>query len=224
MRASSANDTTSSNAQVEWGSYALVGAIAEVVLMKRAVFLFCVLGVGTIANAQIIWDESGNGDLSNDRFFPSNIALNSGTNRILASSGPNDLEYVHFHLGAGMQLDAIVPLAYAGSDQVAFIGVQAGSTFTEPASGTNVANLLGWALWGPGMGNMNTNILPVIGSGSGAQGFTGPLTGSDYTFWIQNTGSDFTWDMDFHTSIVPEPMSIACLAFGTFALLRRRNR
>lgn len=192
--------------------------------MKKAVLFVIASTLAAAAHAQIIWDESTQGDLSGNRLAPTSLNLNLGTNGVLASSGPNDLEYVHFHLSAGMQLDAIVPVLYNGSDQVAFIGVQAGTTFTEPAQGTNVANLLGWALWGPGMGNMNTNILPTIGAGSGAQGFTGPLTGSDYTFWIQNTGSEFTWRMDFNTSIVPEPATMAGLFFGSLALLRKKRK
>lgn len=177
-----------------------------------------------MASAQVIWDEAVSGDLSDDRMAPTSLTLNLGVNGLLATTGPIDIEYVHFHIPAGMQLDAIIPISYAGQDQVAFIGVQAGSVFTEPATGTNVGNLLGWALWGPGVGNMNTNILPAIGSGAGAQGFTGPLTGSDYTFWIQNTGDTMTYRLDFNTSVVPEPFTITGLAFGGLALVRKRRR
>lgn len=199
-------------------------ASKEIPIVKKAVLLVLALSFGAAAQAQIIWDETVQGDLSNDRLNPTNLNLNLGTNGVLASSGFSDIEYVHFHLAAGMQLDAIIPISYSGADEVAFIGVQAGSIFTEPASGANVANLLGWALWGPAMGNMNTNILPTIGTGAGAQGFTGPLTGSDYTFWIQNTGSDFTWRMDFNTSVVPEPATMAALFVGSIALLRRKRK
>ena len=177
-----------------------------------------------MASAQVIWDEAVQGDLSGDRFNPTSLNLNSGINGVLATSGVTDIEYVHFHMSAGMRLDAIVPISYAGQDGVAFIGVQAGNVFTEPPSGTNVGNLLGWALWGPGMGNMNTNILPAIGTGAGAQGFTGPLTGSDYTFWIQNTGDVMTYRLDFNTSVVPEPFTIAGLLLGGLALVRKRRR
>ena len=192
--------------------------------MKKAALFVVALALGGAAQAQIIWDEASQGDLSNDRLAPTSLNLALGTNGVLARSGFSDIEYIHFHLASGMQLDAIVPISYSGNDEIAFIGVQAGTTFTEPANGANVANLLGWALWGPAMGSMNTNILPAIGTGAGAQGFTGPLTGSDYTFWIQNTGSDFTWRMDFNTSVVPEPTSIAALFIGSLAFLRKRQR
>src|SRR5688572_5881073 len=180
--------------------------------------------LGAAAHGQILWDESIHGDLSGDRLNPTNLNLNNGVNGVLATSGPIDIEYVHFHLAAGMQLDAIIPITYTGQDGVAFIGVQAGSTFTEPASGTNVANLLGWALWGPGMGNMNTNILPQIGAGSGAQGFTGPLGGSDYTFWIQNTGDAMTYRLNFITSTVPEPATLCAILIGSVPFLRKKRK
>ena len=192
--------------------------------MKKAVLLIVAVSLGAAAQAQIIWDEAAQGDLSNDRLAPTSLNLALGTNGVLASSGFSDIEYIHFHLSPGTQLHAIVPVSYTGTDEIAFIGVQAGTIFTEPASGANVANLLGWALWGPSMGTMGTNILPAIGAGEGAQGFTGPLTGSDYTFWIQNTGSTFTWRMDFNTSVVPEPASMAALCMGTIALLRRKRK
>lgn len=175
------------------------------------------------ASAQVIWDESIHGDLSGDRLVPTSLNLAPGVNGLIATSVAGDREYVHFHLAPGMRLDAINTISYSGDDQVAFIGVQAGTTFTEPPTGTNVANLLGWTLFGPGMGNMNQNILPQMGVGDGAIGFTPPLTGADYTFWIQQTGDLTAYRLDFVTTVVPEPASLVVLAIGGLAIRLRRR-
>ena len=102
-----------------------------------------------------------------------------------------------------------------------FSSVAAAVPRSWDANGANPANLLGWALFGPGVGNMNTNILPTIGTGAGSQGFTPPLTGSDYTFWIQQTGDPCTYHLNF--VVVPEPATTFAGA-GLAGLLLRRKK
>src|ERR1044072_6964580 len=145
--------------------------------------LFAFLGS---AHAQILWNESVNGDLSGDRFNPTNLSFAAGSNRIIGSMGLTDKEYVHFSLAPGMALAPTIVVDYSRVDPISFIRVQAGNTFTEPATGTTVGNLLGYTLFGDA--HIGTDILPAMGTGSGSMGFTPPLTGSDYTFRIQQTG------------------------------------
>jgi hypothetical protein len=124
-----------------------------------------------------------------------------------------------------MVLSQINLISWAGADQIGFIAVQAGSTFTEPPTGTNVANLLGYSHMGPGAGNLGLDILPSMGQGAGAIGFTPPLTGSDYTFWINQTGSNpVTYRLDFVTSPVPEPVGLLVLGLGVAVGLRRSRK
>ena len=48
---------------------------------------------------------------------------------------------------------------------------------------------------------VGSDILPNIGSGDGAQGFSGALPAGDYTFWIQETGdAPATWSLDLVVS------------------------
>lgn len=191
---------------------------------RRTLLFLSVLAACASASAQILWDESVNGDLSGDRLNPTNLALAPGINGILATSVSGDREYVHFSVGSGMALSQIILVSWAGNDQIGFIGVQAGNTFTEPPTGTNVANLLGWSHMGPGVGNVGQDILPSIGTGAGSIGFAPPLTGSDYTFWIQQTGTNaVSYRLDFITSPVPEPASLVVLAIGALSLRRRRK-
>ena len=138
-------------------------------------------------NEHVRYDEVQAGDLSGDRTSPTKITVGEGGNIVKASSVAGDLEYFTFTVPNGMQLAEIVLESYESSDNVAFIGLQAGSSFTEPAMGTNAGNLLGWLHMGSNL--VSKNILDDIGNGAGAQGFTPPLGSGDYTFWTQQTGT-----------------------------------
>jgi hypothetical protein len=102
------------------------------------------------------WDESVNGDLSNNRLAPTHITLTPGTNPItstVVSAGlpSGDIDYYWLTVPAGSQVAAINVVGTT-TTSLAFIGVQQGTTFTEPSVGTNVANLLGYTHFGPGNG------------------------------------------------------------------------
>lgn len=180
-------------------------------------FLVCLAAAG---HSQIIWDESIDGDLSDDRINPTSLVLSLGSNGIVATSQPGDREYVHLNLPTGLILSGIVLVSYESDDPIAFIGVQEGTTFTEPPEGTEVANLLGYTLFGDE--HVGTDILPAMGTAFGTIGFVPPLTGSDYTFWIQQTGDPSTYHLSFVT--VPEPTTlIGFSALAAILLRRRRN-
>jgi hypothetical protein len=176
--------------------------------------------MSTLASASIIWDESVDGDLSGDRLNPTTLNLGLGANNVLGAMAAGDLEYVHIHLQPGQSLTGLYLRGYESVDQLAFMGLQAGTTFTEDANAPNPANMLGWVLFGPS--ELNQDLLPMLGNQVGTIGFTPPLTGSDYTFWIQQTGQDTTYEFEFQT--VPEPATLAALGLGAAALLRRRRR
>ncbi len=151
--------------------------------------LFC---LPHTAYADSSYDEGDDGDLSGNRTAPTALSLSAGQNRLVATSVQGDLEYVAITLPPGGQLEQLVVTTFASTDLIAFVGLQAGAQFTEPNTGTDVSKLLGYAHFGPGANNVGTDILDDMGTGAGAIGFTGPLTGSVYTLWLQQAGTAVT--------------------------------
>lgn len=183
------------------------------------------------AHAGVIWDESVNGDLSGDRLAPSVVTLSVGSNDLLATSSQGDREYLTFAVPAGHLLSSVILDAYAGNDGTAFFGLQSGTTFTEPASGTNPGNLLGWAHFGFDFGRVGVgqDLLPVAGAQFGVIGFTPPLPAGNYAVWLQQTSTtDLTsYTLDFVVTPVPEPaaapLAAGALLLGTLAVRRLRR-
>jgi VCBS repeat-containing protein len=170
------------------------------------------------------YDEAINGDPSNNRLFPTQVQLQEGANVLktnIVSVDRKDREYIRVNVPEGFQLNSIVLNAYNSpqGDNIAFMGIQRGTTFTESAETTNVANLLGYTLFGPeaetdprgassaGVGDDLLDDLgattDVDGTGKGIQGFSGPLGAGNYTFWIQQ--ADGTANATFQFNVVPVP-------------------
>jgi hypothetical protein len=181
------------------------------------------------------YDESTDGDLSGDRQNPTLLAISAGANSLTANTGiiegdeiAYDQEYFRIDLPAGHQLSAIRMAEYESDDGTAFIGVQNGTIFTfdPPDARANIGSLLGYSHFGPNEGhNPGDDILPAMGAAQGAIGFTPPLPGPSYTFWIQQTGTPTDYRLDFIVTAIPEPGStlLVVAAVGFAALLRRRS-
>lgn len=184
--------------------------------------LLCMLSIAFVAvtgQAAVIWDESIQGDLSGDRLLPNNLIISPGSNTLIGTTGNYDRDYFHFSLAPGQALTNIFLRDYVSQDDISFLGVQAGTFITEDPTNANVANLLGWTFFGtPEIG---TDLLPHMGANFGSIGFVPPLTGSDYTFWLQQTGDPTAYTLDFQ--VVPEPTSMLALS-GLFGLLISRRK
>ena len=170
----------------------------------------------TATRAASVWNETSNGDLSNNGGAPSNVALSLGSNTITGTVDGGDRDIVHISIPAGAALQKLVLDAYASGDATAFIAMQAGSTYVgDPNSGTG---MLGYSHFGTG--GVGSDILDDIGFNG--DGFTPPLTGGDYTFWVQQLGSTTGYTFDFQ--VVPEPGAVALLALAGVALIGRARR
>ena len=155
------------------------------------------------AQTTVLYDEAVSGDISGDRLNPLSLTLSPGSNLLNGSVGGSERDYVTVNVPAGHELHALDLADYQAPDnQRSFIGIQTGTTFTEDAFGADAANLLGFMLFASS--DEGSDILPAIGSGMGAQGFTGALAAGDYTFWIQElTPSAVGYSFDLQVRALP---------------------
>lgn len=175
--------------------------------MKTKLHFTLILGLTfTIAQAQEIWNENTDGDLSDDASNPSGVfTLAQGSNTFTAAQqgNPRDVDFFAFTVPEGMELIALNVDGYQGADDVAFIGIDNGATsdvdFTNPSPG----DLLGGTSYGTA--SIGNNILPVMGNLGGATGFSGPLPEGTYTIWLNQTGGPSESTLDF---VVDETLSL----------------
>lgn len=176
------------------------------------------------------WDESIDGDLSNDGLTPSVVALAAGTTTVVGATGravaggPVDTDYFSIVVPAGHVLESMflqqgVSVVGGGS----FLGLMAGPQFTVPPTTGTAAGLLGWTVYSDG--NIGSDLLlamsvPALGS----SGFEIPLPAGAYSFWVQETGVGVaTYSFALNVSAVPDvPPALSLL--GGLALLAALRR
>jgi hypothetical protein len=171
-------------------------------LMRCAVVIYFL--VASQSKGATIWNESTQGDLSGSMSTPTSLLLSAGNNDLFATTQGGDLEFVTVTVPAGSTMTGLFLRAYTSFDQTAFMALQRGTEFTESPFAPNIANLLGYSHFG-GAGNIGINLLPRLGTASGAQGFTPPLQADSYTFWLQQLGGTTNYQLDFVVSAPPVP-------------------
>jgi hypothetical protein len=126
----------------------------------------------------------------------------------------------------GYVLSSILHTSYVSTDNLSFIGFQAGSQLTEPFSGANPANLLGYLHFGPT--TAGTEIIDNLANSNtstpAAMGFVAPLPAGPYTFWVQQTGVAASYSFDFVITAVPEPEQWALMLGGALLVAARVRR
>jgi hypothetical protein len=171
-------------------------------------------------------DEGVNGELSGDRLAPTPLVAALGSNSLSGSVIAGDLDYVRVSLPGGLQLASLYLTAISSADDLAFIAVQAGTIFTVTPASATPGSLLGYTHFGSGLaaGNatVGNDILDDMGVAPLAMGFVPPLTGTDYTFWIQQTAAQ-AFGYSFNFVVVPEPSTIGLLVMGLGAIAVRRR-
>lgn len=168
--------------------------------------------------------EPGDGEFSNDPMAPTEFSLTPGDNHFAAISEFGDREFVHITVPAGFVLSAVFLDFYFGEDETAFFGMTTGSVLGVNPDAPDVALLLGYTHFGPAAIPPGEDLLPSIGTGFGAIGFTPPLAAGDYTLWLQQLGSPASYGMNFVVTEIPAPgAAAALLALGAMPLARRRR-
>jgi hypothetical protein len=169
----------------------------------RCAVVICFL-VASQSRGATIWNEAAQGDLSGSMSTPTALLLSAGNNDLFATTQNGDLEFFTVTVPAGGTMTGLFLRSYTSSDQTAFMALQRGTEFTESPFAPNIANLLGYSHFG-GAGNIGINLLPRLGTASGAQGFTPPLAADSYTFWLQQLGGTTNYQLDFVVSAPPVP-------------------
>ena len=192
----------------------------------RGIWLAFVVAALPCAAGAFSYSEGVDGDLSGDRLAPTALVVAAGSNTLSGSTVGGDLDYLRITLPAGLQLASLVLDSITSADDLAFIAVQQGTTFTVTPAGASASDLLGYTHFGSGPGaggaTVGNDLLDDMGAAPFAIGFVPPLGASDYTFWIQQIGTTpFGYSLNF--LVVPEPGTLALLGLALPALARTRR-
>jgi hypothetical protein len=218
--------------------------------MKSVVFAVGILSASLVAaEARADYNETIQGDLSNANTAPTAIPVTLGANVITGTTGTADgfqgtagvdRDYFTITVPQGDVLSGIQQTAFSSAaGDLAFFGVEHGSTFTDPST-TTVSQVLGYVL--VGSTSENTNVLPLMGQGIDTAtgtttfgvpvGFTPPLPAGTYTFWIQD-GNSPTASYQFNFTISQAPpvpalpggalIGLLAIGLGGFGAFRARG-
>ena len=153
------------------------------------------------------YDETVNGNLSNNYLSPTPFAFTLGPNTIKGKVTANQ-DYITFAVPAGSVISSLTLDSYTTSgnmNNVSFFAIAPGSSSPVAPPGANpVTGILGWILFKAT--NIGPDLLPAIGTaGAGATTFVPPLPAGTYTFWIQDTAQTVNYQFSFNITIPPAP-------------------
>ncbi len=176
------------------------------------------------APAATAWDErpGAQGDLSDDRLSPTPVLMALGHNIVTGTTGDAghgvDRDYFRFSVPTGTVLSSLMVMPTTSvSGSSSFIALQAGPQITvTPTGGGNLGDLYG--LMHYENQHVGTDILPLL-VGSAAKW---PVPSGTYSVWVQETGGEVAYSLDFVITAVPEPASALSLGLGLFGLACRR--
>jgi len=145
--------------------------------------------------------ESALGDFSGSQGSPTAISLGTSSKSLLGSvtGGSDSADYLTFTVPAGYRLDAVWLRSYQSTDNVAFMAIDEGSTWS---AAQNTSAMLGYSHFG-GSGDVGTDLLAkmnVVG---------GVLPAGTYTIWVQQLGAATTYGLEFELSALPTGSTFA---------------
>lgn len=190
---------------------------------SRKLGLIAGLSLGAVsatASADMIYNESIDGDLSGNGLAPTSLLFGAGSNQVLGTTGDPgtgiDRDYFTFFVPEGMTLSGItlLPNTFV-SGSSSFMGMQAGPQLTVTPTGGGAQDLIGILHYENSM--IGTDILPTMG-------ITGGLGSGAYSVWVQELGGVVDYGFDFHVAPVPVPGAALLLVSGLAGLAAMRRR
>lgn len=192
--------------------------------MNRIPLVAAAASIVTVSAASAsIFDETFDGDLSNDRFAPTSLELDLGLNTVSmdvinSNNTAGDLDYFTFNIGAGQSIDSIVLLESSnpagGFDSAAFVGLALDSVFNFDPINFTGDGLVGFVVTDASV--VGNDIITDLSDGLDT---LGP---GDYSFWVQQTGDDLT-RVSLGINVVPTPASGTVLGLLALTAIRRRR-
>jgi hypothetical protein len=138
------------------------------------------------AQAQTVWNEAVQGDLSNDGLSPTVVSIiNAGDGRVVGTMGDGgsgvDRDYFTFTVPVGAQLSALLinPTTFV-SGSYSFMAIQVGPQVTTTPTGGGIAALLGYNHYDNA--DAGTNFLPRLLQSHPELG--GVLPSGTYSIWV----------------------------------------
>lgn len=182
------------------------------------------LAVTSATHAMVVFDELASGDLSNNPGQPTLLAVDLGSNFLSATASSRDRDYFTLRLPPGAALASLL-LRTSNGVEATFLGLQAGNSFTEPPELANLSRTLGYTTFFAT--DVDTDLLGRLADAPEAIGFSGPLVGRDFTFWVdQKNTSPASYGLEFVIVQIPSPgpWAVALSCLGVTLGSRRRAR
>ena len=159
--------------------------------MKSLYGIALSLLVASASFATVNYDESANGDLSNDPAAPTALDFMVGSNTVTGTIGNSndpvngDRDFITFVVGPGQSISAINLLAWT-PDNLGFAGLNSGNTSFIPSGTTNDFFLAGIL---PSTGDVGTDLLELFANASvTTNSLAAPvLDPGTYSFVVQQT-------------------------------------
>jgi hypothetical protein len=194
--------------------------------LVRALCCSVVLAFASHSVAAVVWDESVNGDVSNDPTAPTQMNLSVGTNSFVASMPGADLDFFSVHVPAGAVLSAIYNPVYDSLDQVSFMAIGPETSMPAAVLSYDPTGLLGYTHFGPGVFDPSENLLVDMSMPNfPLNGFSRPLPAGAYSFWLQQeSGVDENYQLDLVVDAVPEPAGALLFVVGCVCGLGWRTK
>ena len=161
------------------------------------------------ASAQVAYDESVSGDLSDDANAPTLISTSETTITVACTTDREgeDRDIFTIEVPAGFELTGIL-LDYYKSNypkNLGFIGFSSGAILNADPMNPFADGLLGWKM--SDESNVGDDLFLSMGQAPASIGYEDPLPSGFYTFWVQEISDSSD---DWMISLVLSPVEISC--------------